>query len=47
VRHCDNSVTFQKKSSLPARLGVCAAGELDFFDYFGNLYHAFGIDGIS
>jgi hypothetical protein len=46
-RHCDNSVAFKKKSPLPAHVGVRAAGELDFFDYFGNLYHAYalGIDG--
>jgi hypothetical protein len=40
-RHCDNSVAFKKKSSLPAHVGVCAAGELDFFDHFGNLYYAY------
>jgi hypothetical protein len=39
--HCDNSVAFQKKSSLPAHVGVRVAGELDFFDHFGNLYYAY------
>jgi hypothetical protein len=46
-RHCDHSAAFQKKSSLPAHVGVRAIGKLGFFDYFGNLYHAYalGIDG--
>ncbi len=41
--HCDNNVAFQKKSPLPAHVGVRAAGELDFFNYFGNLHHAYAI----
>jgi hypothetical protein len=43
-RPCDNSVAFQEKSSLLAYIGLYAAGELDFFDHFGNLYYAFGIN---
>lgn len=44
--YCDNSVACQKKQTLSAHMGVCVAGELDFFDHFGNLYHAyaFGVD---
>jgi len=39
--HSDNSVAFQKKSPLPAHINICVAGELDFFDHFGNLYYAY------
>jgi hypothetical protein len=46
-RHCDNRIAFQKKSPLPAHLGLRAAGELDFFGHFGNLHNAYAlsIDG--
>jgi hypothetical protein len=44
---CDYSVAFKKKSSLPAHIGIRAAGELDFFDYFSNLYHAYAPDNGS
>jgi hypothetical protein len=41
--HFDNSVAFQKKSSLPAHINICAAGELDFFGHYSNLHHAYAI----